>query len=170
MKNIFSLLLFFIFSFSYSQTIDDVIRVSSYYNDGTARFNAMGGAFSSLGGDLSAISINPASSSIFTYNEFGITIGYDDNTIENNLNGYLSKTKSSTETLNQLGSVWVFTNGKAKFSFAYNIQNVYSYNDDFNFSGNNNSSIDKYFLYYADGVPSDDLLIYSDETTQSVYQ
>ena len=171
-RNYFFLLFFFIFSISisHSQSIDDIIRVSSYYNDGTARFNAMGGAFASLGGDLSAISINPASSSIFTYNEFGITIGYDDNTIENNLNGYLSKTKSSTETLNQLGSVWVFTNGKAKFSFAYNLQNVYSYNDDFNFSGNNTSSIDKYFLYYADGVPSDDLLIYSDETTQSVYR
>ena len=169
-KNYISLLLFFIFSLSYSQTIDDIIRVSSYYNDGTARFNAMGGAFSSLGGDLSAISINPASSSIFTYNEFGITIGLDDNTIENNLNGYLSKTKSSAETLNQLGAVWVFTNGKAKFSFAYNLQNVYSYSDDFSFSGNNSNSIDRYFLYYADGVPSDDLLIYSDETTQSVYQ
>lgn len=169
-KNYISLLLFFIFSLSYSQTIDDIIRVSSYYNDGTARFNAMGGAFSSLGGDLSAISINPASSSIFTYNEFGITIGLDDNTIENNLNGYLSKTKSSLQTLNQLGAVWVFTNGKAKFSFAYNLQNVYSYSDDFSFSGNNSNSIDRYFLYYADGVPSDDLLIYSDETTQSVYQ
>jgi len=169
-KNYISLLLFFIFSLSYSQTIDDIIRVSSYYNDGTARFNAMGGAFSSLGGDLSAISINPASSSIFTYNEFGITIGLDDNTIENNLNGYLSKTKSSAQTLNQLGAVWVFTNGKAKFSFAYNLQNVYSYSDDFSFSGNNSNSIDRYFLYYADGVPSDDLLIYPDETTQSVYQ
>lgn len=169
-KNYISLLLFFIFSLSYSQTIDDIIRVSSYYNDGTARFNAMGGAFSSLGGDLSAISINPASSSIFTYNEFGITIGLDDNTIENNLNGYLSKTKSSLQTLNQLGAVWVFTNGKAKFSFAYNLQNVYSYSDDFSFTGNNSNSIDRYFLYYADGVPSDDLLIYSDETTQSVYQ
>ena len=123
-RNYFFLLFFFIFSISisHSQSIDDIIRVSSYYNDGTARFNAMGGAFASLGGDLSAISINPASSSIFTYNEFGITIGYDDNTIKNNLNGYLSKTKSSTETLNQLGSVWVFTNGKAKFSFAYNLQ------------------------------------------------
>ena len=169
-KNYLSLLLFLIFSLSYTQTVDDIIRVSSYYNDGTARFNAMGGAFSSLGGDLSAISINPASSSIFTYNEFGLTIGLDDNNIENNLNGYLSKTKSSAETLNQLGAVWVFTNGKAKFSFAYNLQNVYSYNDDFSFSGNNSSSIDKYFLYYADGVPSDDLLIYSDETTQSVYR
>jgi len=169
-KNYISLLLFFIFSLSYSQTINDIIRVSSYYNDGTARFNAMGGAFSSLGGDLSAISINPASSSIFTYNEFGITIGLDDNTIENNLNGYLSKTKSSAQTLNQLGAVWVFTNGKAKFSFAYNLQNVYSYSDDFSFSGNNSNSIDRYFLYYADGVPSDDLLIYPDETTQSVYQ
>ncbi len=81
-KNYFTLLLFFIFFHSYSQTIDDIIRVSSYYNDGTARFNAMGGAFSALGGDLSAISVNPASSSIFTYNEFGITIGLDAITIE----------------------------------------------------------------------------------------
>ena len=169
-KNYFTLLLFFIFFHSYSQTIDDIIRVSSYYNDGTARFNAMGGAFSALGGDLSAISVNPASSSIFTYNEFGITIGLDAITIENDLNGYLSESKSLEETLNQIGAVWVFTNGKAKFSFAYNLQNLYSYNDDFSFSANNSSSIDKYFLYYADGVPSDDLLIYSDETTQSVYQ
>ena len=169
-KNYFTLLLFFIFFHSYSQTIDDIIRVSSYYNDGTARFNAMGGAFSSLGGDLSAISVNPASSSIFTYNEFGITIGLDAITIENDFNGYLSESKSLEETLNQIGAVWVFTNGKAKFSFAYNLQNLYSYNDDFSFSANNSSSIDKYFLYYADGVPSDDLLIYSDETTQSVYQ
>jgi len=171
-RNYFLLLFFFIFSISisHSQSIDDIIRVSSYYNDGTARFNAMGGAFASLGGDLSAISINPASSSIFIYNEFGITLGYDDNTIENNLNGYLSNTKSAEGTFNQLGGVWVFTNGKSKFSFAYNLQNVYSYNDDFNFSGKNSNSIDKYFLYYADGVPSDDLLIYSDETTQSVYR
>ena len=82
-KNYFTLLLFFIFFHSHSQTIDDIIRVSSYYNDGTARFNAMGGAFSALGGDLSAISVNPASSSIFTYNEFGITMGLDAITIEN---------------------------------------------------------------------------------------
>ena len=169
-KNYFTLLLFFIFFHSHSQTIDDIIRVSSYYNDGTARFNAMGGAFSALGGDLSAISVNPASSSIFTYNEFGITMGLDAIKIENDFNGYLSETKSLEETVNQLGAVWVFTNGKAKFSFAYNLQNLYSYNDDFSFSANNSNSIDKYFLYYADGVPSDDLLIYSDETTQSVYQ
>ena len=45
---------------SHSQTFEDVLRYSSFYNEGTARFNSMGGAFGALGGDLSAISINPA--------------------------------------------------------------------------------------------------------------
>ena len=103
-KNYFTLPLFFIFFHSYSQTIDDIIRVSSYYNDGTARFNAMGGAFSALGGDLSAISVNPASSSIFTYNEFGITMGLDAIKIENDFNGYLSETKSLEEKIMDLAS------------------------------------------------------------------
>ena len=73
----------------------------------------MGGAFSSLGGDLSAISVNPASSSIFTYNEFGITIGLDANNIENDLNGYLSESKSLEETLNQIGAVLGFHKWKS---------------------------------------------------------
>ena len=30
---------------SYSQTFEDVLRYSSFYNEGTARFNSMGGDF-----------------------------------------------------------------------------------------------------------------------------
>ena len=36
--------------------------------------NSLGGAFGALGGDLSAISINPASSTIFNDSEFGVTL------------------------------------------------------------------------------------------------
>lgn len=48
-----------------SQTYEDVVRYNSFNHEGTSRFNSMGGAFGALGGDLSAISINPASSSVF---------------------------------------------------------------------------------------------------------
>ena len=34
---------------SYTQTFEDVLRYSSFYNEGTARFNSMGGAFGALG-------------------------------------------------------------------------------------------------------------------------
>ena len=37
-----------------SQTFEDALRYSSFYHEGTSRFNSMGGAFGALGGDLSA--------------------------------------------------------------------------------------------------------------------
>ena len=37
---------------------------------GSARFQSMGGAFGALGGDLSAININPAGSAVFIDNQY----------------------------------------------------------------------------------------------------
>ena len=78
---------------SHSQTFEDVLRYSSFYNEGTARFNSMGGAFGALGGDLSAISINPAGSSIFIDSEFGVTLNYKNLNINNRLNNNNSSSK-----------------------------------------------------------------------------
>jgi hypothetical protein len=41
-------------------TAQDAVRMSQDNLTGTARFRAMSGAFGALGGDLSAININPA--------------------------------------------------------------------------------------------------------------
>ena len=57
-----------------SQTFEDALRYSSFYHEGTSRFNSMGGAFGALGGDLSAVSVNPASSSVFLDSELGVTL------------------------------------------------------------------------------------------------
>ena len=69
-----------------------------------------------------------------------------------------------------LGAVLVYENKKSKLSVGYNLNILGDFNSSFRLSGNNNNGIDSYFLYYADGIPSEDLLIYEDETTQSVYQ
>ena len=69
-RSILKLYLIFGISLIYSQTYEDVLRYNSYNYEGTSRFNSMGGAFGALGGDLSAISINPAGSSIFLESEF----------------------------------------------------------------------------------------------------
>ena len=56
-----------------AQNLDDVFRLNQFYHNGSARFNSMGGAFGALGGDLSAISINPAGSVVFIDSEIGFT-------------------------------------------------------------------------------------------------
>jgi hypothetical protein len=48
-----------------AQDITDAVRYSMDDIQGTARFRAMGGAFGALGGDMSAVNINPAGSVIF---------------------------------------------------------------------------------------------------------
>lgn len=55
-------------------TFTDMLQASQYnYGFGTARSAAMGGAFTSLGGDLSSMSINPAGLGMYRSSEFGIS-------------------------------------------------------------------------------------------------
>ena len=168
-KFIYVYLLLSISFTGYSQTFEDVLRYSSYFHEGTARFNSMGGAFGALGGDLSAISINPASSSIFIDSEFGVTLNYKNLKISNRLNNYKTSSKNDYYSYGGAGVVLVYENRKSKFSVAYNNHILGDFDSSFNISGNNNNGIDNYFLYYADGIPSEDLLIYDGETSQSVY-
>ena len=154
---------------SFSQTFEDVLRYSSFFHEGSARFNSMGGAFGALGGDLSAISINPASSSVFIDSEVGVTLNYKNLKISNRLNNYNSSSKNDFYSYGGAGVVLVYENRKSKLSVAYNNYILGDFNSSFNLYGNNNSGIDNYFLYFADGIPPGDLIIYDNETSQSVY-
>jgi len=58
---------------SFAQTIDDALRYAKINLSGTARYVSMGGAFGALGGDISAISENPASAGVFRYSEVSIS-------------------------------------------------------------------------------------------------
>jgi hypothetical protein len=57
------------------QSVGEVVRYGFEQLNGSARYQAMGGAFGALGGDLSAIANNPAGSSVFAFNEAGASIG-----------------------------------------------------------------------------------------------
>ena len=58
----------------FAQNINDALRYSTTNTTGTARFSALGGAFGALGGDLSALNINPASGAVFTRNTTSFTL------------------------------------------------------------------------------------------------
>lgn len=73
---VFSLLLFVTEVLS-AQTVSDMVRFSSTSSSGSARVAAMGGAFGALGGDLSAVGINPAGTGVFEKPELSITPSYN---------------------------------------------------------------------------------------------
>lgn len=60
---------------AFAQDTYDAARVSSSELNGTARYVGMGGAMGALGGDLSAISSNPAGLGIYRSNDIAVTGG-----------------------------------------------------------------------------------------------
>lgn len=56
-----------------AQNFEDAVRFGRQSNPGTARSAAMGGAFTALGGDISAISSNPAGIGVFRKSEVSLT-------------------------------------------------------------------------------------------------
>lgn len=61
----------------FSQEPADALRYSWYTTSGTARQQAVGGAMTSLGGDLSAAYVNPAGLGFYKTGDFVLTPGYN---------------------------------------------------------------------------------------------
>ena len=67
MKKIFISFALLVCTHMNAQNLADVQRFSQTPLNGSARFTAMGGAFGAVGGDFSALEINPAGSAIFAF-------------------------------------------------------------------------------------------------------
>ncbi len=142
-------------------TAEDALRYAVENLTGSARFRAMGGAFGALGGDLSAISQNPAGS-IFFANNFATFTGSSYNS--KNISRYAGTTRNQSDNsfdLNQLGVVFVFKdnnpkNDWKKFTVALNYENNNNFDNTIYSAGiNASNSIDKYFLRFANGLPQE---------------
>lgn len=86
------------------------ILLSQENKQGTARTMAMKNAFGALGGDLSAISINPASGAIFMESTAAFTLGYNQKDFTSDF--YDNQVQNSNNNLNlsQVGGLLVFDN------------------------------------------------------------
>ena len=127
----YRIFLLFFCVFINCQNIDDAISLTFENDNGNARFSAMSGAFGSLGGNLSAISINPASSSVFELSRMGFSLNTDSKDIKSSFSNSTSSINSNYFNF-QGGIVYVFKNygqGKfKKFSFGVNNQNTNDFN------------------------------------------
>jgi len=168
MRKLIPLVLVSITFSAQSQEISDALRYAQENVNGTARFNAMGGAFGALGGDLSGISANPAGSAIFNNPQVGGTISSYN---VNNTVGYFgtnNKERDNSFDLSQAGGVYVLENddeksGWKKISLAINYENTNNLDNSWYASGvNPTNSIANYFVTYANNaaVPLDVLQNY----------
>ncbi|MDC1534791.1 transporter [Flavobacteriaceae bacterium] len=164
-----------------SQNINDALRYSNNNVEGSARFSSMSGAFGALGGDLSAISINPAGSAV--YNKGVVSLSFsntnlkNETDLQNNINNNVMQSdisKKSNFNLNQLGAVFVFNNIEKKskwkkMSISLNYEQTKNNFNRFNTSGINSNGIDSYFLSYANGLALDEISAFEGETITQAY-
>jgi hypothetical protein len=160
---------------SVAQTLNDFTRLVSSDLNGSARYTSMAGAFGALGGDLTAISFNPASSSVFLHSELGLSANYKNKLTESAYLNSNTTYENDDIRLDHFGGVFVFNNNNeespwSRISMGINFHKVIQYDQNVKIEGQNSTGIDQYFLYYADGLAFENLPLYDDETPSEVYQ
>ena len=110
--------------------------------NGSARFNAMSGAFGALGGDLSALEINPAGAAVFLNSEFSASLSVRNTEILSNFYGNNEILENDVTNLSQAGGVLVFKNHAAvgwnKFAIGFNYSLANDFENLWLASGNSN--------------------------------
>ena len=178
MKNNFSLVLVLVFVNFFSvfgQSISDGLNYSSNSYQGTARYNSMSGAFGALGGDLSAIAVNPAGSAVFNNGHFSISLGSENKANQASVLNSSNNFDKNSLTLNQIGGGITFENlekdknwSKISLGISYN-QTKNNFNEFSVYNISNSNSIDSYFLNNADGLRLDQISAFEGESITEAY-
>lgn len=142
-------------AYAQEATPTDVMRYNQSDLNGTARFRGMSGAFGAVGGDLSALSINPAGGAIFTYNTAAFSASYLAKSNKANYYGNETSKNYNGLDLGQMGAVFVFNNYQEsatmkKFTIGLNYESTKNLRNDIKFGGlNRDKSLGDYFLDMA---------------------
>ena len=174
MKKIFLFISLLALSFSYAQDVTDALRYSNQQILGTARYRSMAGAFGALGGDISALHINPAGSAVFTDSYGAFTLG---STSKQNDIFYRNDLVSNNEThwnFNQVGAVFLYErkgeNQKtAKIAAGISYHQTADFRANYQAVGTSNTSITSYFLEEANGIPLNQLEVAQGQSFDQAY-
>lgn len=158
-----------------AQDISDALRYSQNEIQGSARFRALSGAFGALGGDMSAVSINPAGSAVFAQSHASFSVSNAATANDVRYFSGLSNNKDSSFDLNQGGAAFVFASRNnspwKKFTLGIAYDRTNNFDDSWNAIGRNTNSqsIDLYFLNYADGKPLSEIERLDNESYANAY-
>lgn len=152
----------------------DVLRFGTENIQGSARYQAMSGAFGALGGEIGSIHSNPAGSALFNNSKITFSAtGY----IYDNRALYFENEETKgdyTTEFNQAGGVFILKNNNKdsrfkKFSIGFNYDRAANFNNEIVASGVATNSIADYFLNYARGLRFADIVPAGSETPQDAY-
>ncbi|WP_439128307.1 OmpP1/FadL family transporter, partial [Polaribacter sp.] len=108
--------------------------------NGTARFTSMSGAFGALGGDISAININPAGIAVFNNSAFSGSFNSRNTDITSNYYGTSRNNQNEFLNFTQAGAVLVFDSAYntewKKFAIGFNYRMQKDFNNGFSAVGN----------------------------------
>ena len=122
---------------------DAAILFSAEDNNGTARFNAMSGAFGALGGDMSAGDVNPAGLAVFKNTETSVSFGLRNTDINTSFHGTNRNNSDNYFNITQAGGVMVFDNGGSnwtKIALGVNYTLTKDFENDYIVEGNSGIS------------------------------
>ena len=126
-----------------AQSVDDALRFSQTYQQGTARSAAMGGAFGALGGDLSVLSTNPAGMSIYKDGEFSFTPCFGNITSNVKFNGFEKEDDKFNFKMGNIGFVTSHHNGNENglsgFAFGMSFNRLSDFSENRRVYGRNNN-------------------------------
>ncbi len=158
----------------FAQNENDALRYSQMGFSGTARSNAVGGAFGAVGADFSSLSINPAGMAIYKKSEISFTpaLYYTKNI--NSFNGSDAEDYKYSMNLSNFGMVFSaplnhIESDKPKWKsiqFGFGFNKLANFNNNISIEGNNingnniKSSIADIFIDKANGISPSNLNSY----------
>ncbi|MBE9467253.1 MAG: outer membrane protein transport protein [Bacteroidetes bacterium] len=174
MKSIKLIIVFlFVSTALFAQNEVDALRYSQNFYGGTARYMSMGGAFGALGGDLSALSFNPAGIGVFRSSKFSFTPSLNYNEASSKYYGNNLVDNAYNMNLNNIGYVKSINTeqeqtGWMNINYAIGYNRINDFNQNVIIEGvNSNSSLLDYYVDAANSTNKDiqsqaDLFINSD--------
>jgi long-subunit fatty acid transport protein len=137
-KNLLLLIAVFACAYSYGQGEIDALRYSANDLTGTARGQAMGGAFGALGGDVTGVTINPAGIGIYRSSEIVANMSVASNKAETNWQGSTNNQSKTKFNFNNLSYVGYYPLGKESLlslNFGFNYNRLKSFDRKYSVSG-----------------------------------
>ena len=153
-RNLLFIIALFVCAFSFGQGEIDAYRYSSTDLSGTARGQAMGGAFGALGGDVTGVAINPAGIGIYRSSEIVGNISLTSPLIQGNTN-LESNTTGALDNLSYVGYYPLVNGNMLSLNFGFNYSRIKSFEQRYNASRPAmSSSLTDYMALLTNGVYS----------------
>jgi hypothetical protein len=143
MRLVFLNIYILFFSCIFSQNEQDAIRYSRGGLNGSSRFISMGGAFSSIGADLSCGAFNPAGLGLYRKGDLAFSFGINNNRNEATLNQTLTSTYQANLNINFFGIAYAVkskSDQESRHVLAYTSTQLQNFNNSTIMSGYTNSN------------------------------